>query len=501
VTNSDSGCNPGCAAHNLNMDRVLLIDDDAGLIHEQVRQAFPRPGYDVQVADTGSEGIASVRAGPPDVILLDLRLPDRSGLAVFEAIREIDARIPVIFVTTAKTADTAIEAMKQGAFDYLHKPLDLERLQHVVDDALDVARRMRSPVVLADAASADVESDVDGAIFGSDPRMLEIYKSIGRVAAQDVTVLITGESGTGKELVARAIYQHSARSQAPLFALNCAAIPEHLIESELFGHEKGAFTGAERRRIGKFEQYSGGTILLDEIGDMPPQLQAKILRLLQDQTFERVGGTETLHSNVRVLASTHRDLRAWAAEDKFRSDLYYRLSVFTIHLPPLRERGTDLEQLVRHYVLRFGRTLHRDIREIAPETLDRLRAYAWPGNIRELQSVVKQALLRASGTVLLPVFLPGLQTAAPGRTKEPTGALPDLDGFIRDQLARDADDIYAETHRVVDRLLLVRALEQSGGNQREAARMLGISRQTMRTKLRSLGLTVSHALEIEDENA
>jgi two-component system nitrogen regulation response regulator GlnG len=235
---------------------------------------------------------------------------------------------------------------------------------------------------------------------------------------------------------------------------------------------------------------------------MPLQLQAKILRLLQEQTFERVGGTETLHSNVRVLASTHRDLRAWAAEDKFRSDLYYRLSVFTIHLPPLRERGTDLEQLVRHYVSRFSKTLHRDIREIAPETLDRLRAYAWPGNIRELQSVIKQALLRASGTVLLPAFLPELktETAGPTGTRDPSGALPDLDAFIAEQIARDADDIYAETHRQVDRLLLVRALEHTGGNQREAARLLRISRQTMRTKLRSLGLTVNLALEIDDDH-
>src|SRR3954469_12281420 len=350
VTNYEPERSTSRVARDLNMERVLLIDDDAGLIHEQVRQAFPRPGYDVHVADTGTEGIASVRAGAPDVILLDLRLPDRSGLAVFEAIREIDARIPVIFITTAKTAGTAIEAMKQGAFDYLHKPLDLEQLQRVVDDALDVARRMRSPVRLAEASPAEVESEVDGALFGSDPSMLEIYKSIGRVAAQDVTVLITGESGTGKELVARAIYQHSARANAPFFALNCAAIPENLLESELFGHEKGAFTGADRRRIGKFEQYSGGTILLDEIGDMPLQLQAKILRLLQEQTFERVGGTETLRSDVRVLASTHRDLRAWSAEEKFRPDLYYRLSVFTIQLPPLRDRGQDLEQLVRHYV-------------------------------------------------------------------------------------------------------------------------------------------------------
>jgi DNA-binding NtrC family response regulator len=490
------------------MDRVLLIDDDAGLIHAQVRAAFPRPTYEVEIADTGSRGIARVRDQAPDVILLDLRLPDLSGLDVFEAIRQIDARIPVIFVTTAKTSDTAIEAMKHGAFDYLHKPLDLEQLQRVVDEALDVARRMRAPVRLADPAATAVDGvgdgDGDGAIFGSDPRMLEIYKAIGRVAAQDVTVLITGESGTGKELVARAIYQHGARAKEPFFALNCAAIPEHLIESELFGHEKGAFTGADRRRIGKFEQYQGGTILLDEIGDMPLALQAKILRLLQEQTFERVGGTETLRSNVRVLASTHRDLKAWSAEEKFRSDLYYRLSVFSIHLPPLRERASDLEQLVRHYVARFGRTLHRDIREIAPETLARLRAYTWPGNIRELQSVIKQALLRASGTVLLPAFLPELHAAVGGkdaatRTREASATLPDLDAYIRGLMIPAADDVYAETHRHVDRLLLVRALEHTGGNQREAARMLGISRQTMRTRLRTLGLTVNLAVEIDDE--
>jgi DNA-binding NtrC family response regulator len=475
------------------MDRVLLIDDDAGRIHELVQQAFPRPNYDVRLAVTGAAGIAKVRADPPDVILLDLRLPDGSGLAVFEVIRTIDARIPVIFVTIARTSDTAIEAMKQGAFDYLYKPLDLARLQRSVHDALDVARRMRSPVRLGEAAAPDVESEVDGVIFGQCSPMLEIYKAIGRVAAQDVTVLITGESGTGKELVARAIYQHSARADAPFYALNCAAIPEPLIESELFGHEKGAFTGADRRRVGKFEQYTGGTILLDEIGDMPLLLQAKILRLIQEQTFERVGGSETLRSNVRVLASTHRDLHAMAAEAKFRSDLFYRLSVFTIHLPPLRERDSDLEQLVRHYVSRFSRTLHRDVRAIAPETMDRLRAYPWPGNVRELQSVIKQALLRASGTVLLPAFLPGLD-----RVSDTSRSLSDLDAYIRALMTHGTSNVYAETHRHVDRLLLMRALEHTGGNQRDAAQLLGISRQTMRSRMRALGVTVSTAHEIED---
>src|SRR5207244_766074 len=266
-----------------DMAHVLLIDDDPALIPEQVRQAFPAPHYRVEVAATGAEGIERVDARPPDVILLDLRLPDQSGLEVYQRIRQIDARIPVIFVTLAKTADAAIEAMKLGAYDYLFKPLDLHQLRRVVGEALEVAWRMRQPAVLAETAP---DQDVDGAIVGSCPAMREVYKAIGRVTAQNVPVLITGESGTGKELVARAIYQHGPRAKAPFLVLNCAAIPETLLESELFGHEKGAFTGADRRRIGKFEQVSGGTLFLDEIGDMPLALQAKILRLLQEQAFE-----------------------------------------------------------------------------------------------------------------------------------------------------------------------------------------------------------------------
>src|SRR5437762_7322466 len=287
--------------------------------------------------------------------------------------------------------------MKQGAYDYLFKPLDLNQLRRVVAEALEVAQRMRAPAVVAETAA---DPDVEGALVGAGPARREVYKAIGRVAAQDVPVLITGESGTGKELVARAIYQHGARANAPFLALNCAAIPEQLLESELFGHEKGAFTGADRRRIGKFEQVSGGTLFLDEIGDMPLTLQAKILRLLQEQSFERVGGNETVRTDVRLIAATHRDLKAWSEEGKFRPDLYYRLSVFTIHLPPLRERGDDLPLLVRHYLRRFSRELGREVRDVAPEALERLRNGSWPGNIRELQSVLKQALLQASGTVL-----------------------------------------------------------------------------------------------------
>jgi len=478
------------------MTHLLLIDDDAALLPEQVRATFPAPAHRLEIAQTGAEGIDRVRRQRPDVVLLDLRLPDVSGIEVYDRIRNIDARIPVIFVTTAKSADTAIEAMKRGAFDYLSKPLDLQRLRRVVGEATDVAR-LRAPVVMAEAPLEAV--DDAGTMFGGCTAMLDVYKAIGRVAAQDVAVLITGESGTGKELVARAIMQHSARAEGPFLALNCAAIPEALLESELFGHEKGAFTGADRRRIGKFEQCRGGTILLDEIGDMPLPLQAKILRLLQEQTFERLGGNETIRTDVRVIASTHRDLRARSAEEKFRPDLYYRLSVFTIDLPPLRERGEDLAMLVRHYVRRFSREMGREVADVAPETLARLYAHSWPGNVRELQSVLRQALLAASGTTLLPAFLPLLpraQATAGAGTPVPVF---DVDGFVRERLSPDAREVYAETHREVDRILFTRALEHTGGNHRDAAKVLGISRQTMRVKLRALGLYVAHSVESEQD--
>jgi two-component system nitrogen regulation response regulator GlnG len=376
--------------------------------------------------------------------------------------------------------------MKQGAFDCLFKPLELPLLRRVVGEALNVAQRMRQPAVAEETA---MEADVEGAMVGCCPAMGEVYKAIGRVAGQDVPVLIAGESGTGKELAARAIYQHGRRADMPFLALNCAAIPENLLESELFGHEKGAFTGADRRRIGKFEQCSGGTLFLDEIGDMPLALQAKILRLLQDQSFERVGGNETIRTDVRLIAASNRDLKSWSAEGKFRQDLYYRLSVFTIQLPPLRERQSDLPLLVRHYVRCFSKELGREVRAVAPETLEQLSGYRWPGNIRELQSVLKQALLRASGPVLLPAFLPEPFGAAGETTRVSTrAAVPGPETFvIGHRLGSDVRDLYADTHRDLDRLLLPRVLDRTAGNLRQAALLLGIARQTLRLKLRDLG--------------
>ncbi len=333
--------------------------------------------------------------------------------------------------------------------------------------------------------------------------MREVYKAIGRVAAQDVPVLITGESGTGKELVARAIYQHGPRAKAPFLALNCAAIPENLLESELFGHEKGAFTGAERRRIGKFEQCSGGTLFLDEIGDMPLASQAKVLRLLQEQAFERVGGNETVQTDVRLIAATHRDLEAWSAEGKFRPDLYYRLSVFTIHLPPLRQRGDDLPMLVHHYVHRFNRELSRDVREVTPEAMERLCSYPWPGNIRELQSVLKQALLRATGPVLVPAFLPeslGGPRTTMVATAEDEGVLR-VGPFLKEHMEAGSKVIYQEAHQSLDRLLLRLVLESTDGNKFQAARLLGITRKTLRLRLRALGLSDLMSAETDEDDA
>jgi nitrogen regulation protein NR(I) len=469
--------------------RLLLVDDDPDLILKQVHRVFDAAGHEVDAARTGEDGVRQATTWTPDVILLDLRLPDLSGLEVYQRLRQVDARIPVIFITATSDTDSAIEAMKQGAFDYLFKPLDTQQLRRVVGQALELSRLAREPAVVAETPSDEDRGD---SIIGRCPAMLEVYKAIGRVAGQDVPVLISGESGTGKELVARALYQHSARARAPFLAINCAAIPESLLESELFGHEKGAFTGADRRRIGKFEQCSGGTLFLDEVGDMPLATQAKVLRLLQEQAFERVGGNETVRTDVRLIAATHRDLEAWSKEGKYRPDLYYRLGVFTIHLPPLRERGDDLPMLVQHCLRRFSRELAREVREIAPEALERLRCYAWPGNVRELQSVLKQALLRASGTLLLPAFLPeltaGAGVSAPQSPR--SGENPALEAFIGHRLGPETQDLYAQAQRELDRILLPRVLEYTHGSRRQAARVLGIAPKTLRQKLRELGLNI-----------
>jgi two-component system nitrogen regulation response regulator GlnG len=312
-------------------------------------------------------------------------------------------------------------------------------------------------------------------------------------------VLILGESGTGKELVARAIYHHSHRASRPFLAINCAAIPEALLESELFGHEPGAFTGAARRRIGKFEQCDGGTLLLDEIGDMAPALQAKMLRLLQEQRFERLGGSEPVQTNVRILASTNQNLEQLVIEGHFRKDLYFRLKVVTIQVPPLRDRLEDVPELAHHFLFNFNRELGRDLRGFAPEALKLLQQYSWPGNVRELQGVIKQAILNATGHLLLPEFLP-----EPLLTQRPLPGVPageadsvDLNALIDDLLERGETDLHAKVIQVVERLLVARVLRQTHGHQAQASEILGLNRTTLRHKLRDLGLTLDKVVAEE----
>jgi nitrogen regulation protein NR(I) len=472
------------------MPVLLVIDDDPAILHA-FQRGFQKQDVTLLTAASATEGLAMVAQHQPGVVILDLSLPDLSGLDVFRRIHQRNAKIPVIFITGHGTTDTAIEAMKLGAFDYLLKPLELAQLRELVARAFEIGRLMRVPAVTEDEPTQE-PADV---LVGRCHTMQAVYKAIGRVAPQEVTVLILGETGTGKELVARAIYYHSHRSADPFLAINCAAIPETLLESELFGHEKGAFTGAERKRIGKFEQCSGGTLFLDEIGDMTPLTQAKILRVLQEQQFERVGGNETIQTNVRVIAATNRALEQLVVAGQFRSDLYYRLSVFPITLPPLRERGDDLPLLVNHFLKRLGPELGKEVQEVAPETLDILRQYPWPGNVRELQSLLKQALLHATGPVLLPDFLPAsLRTPKDIPPLVPDVPFPDWERFLTDRLHAGSTELYAEALSVMERQLLTRVLRHTGGNQLQTAQILGITRNSLRHKLRALGITIARAV-------
>ncbi|HRE98980.1 MAG TPA: sigma-54 dependent transcriptional regulator [Pirellulaceae bacterium] len=509
------------------MAKLLSIDDDRS-VHHLVRKALIDLSLDHSVAKTADEGIAIVDRESPDVVLLDVMLPDMSGLEAFRKIRSLDRRLPIIVVTAATGSDIAIEAMKLGAFDCLAKPIDVTELRRLVGTALESRRLSAVPVDLSDLTRPSESGD---AFVGRCPAMRNVFKAIGRVAPQDLPVLIRGESGTGKELVARAIYQHGSRSEGPFLAVNCAALSETLLESELFGHEKGAFTGAHERRIGKFEQCDGGTLFLDEVGDMAPSVQSKVLRLLQEQTFERVGGNRTLRSDVRIVSATHRDLETMCDEGAFRSDLFYRLNGYTIRLPPLRERDEDRTLLLQHFLAYWSRKLGREVQGFSSEAVQALLDYSWPGNVRELQSVVRHALLQSSTPVLLAASLPdeilrsGISVTVPGEAAERDGrddldsdrvkAIADSDALrvpkssdgarecplvdgIERGLVRGSVDLYAETLAVMERELLTRVLTHARGNQSEAARILGITRGSLRNKLRSNGISIGSDIRRND---
>jgi DNA-binding NtrC family response regulator len=475
------------------MPGVLVIDDDRSVV-PLIRSASKQVAADVQViaAESAAEGLELLRKHKPDVLLLDVMLPGITGLELFDRVRKLDERLPVIFMTASGESDTAIEAMKLGALDYLMKPLDVGRIKALVEQALEIRRLMETPVALPAPAG-------DSEMIGRSAPMLEVYKAVGRVAPQTVTVLIRGESGTGKELIARAIYQHSERRGKPFLAVNCAALSETLLESELFGHEKGSFTGADHRRIGKFEQCNGGTIFLDEVGDMAPLSQAKLLRLLQEQRFERVGGNETIKTDVRIIAATNRDLEAMTASGTFRTDLYYRLNGFTIKVPPLRERGDDLLLLIEAILSRLARDLGKPLQRVSPEALKILVEYHWPGNVREMQSMLRKALLNLSGPVLVPEFLPEEVRAGQTAATEPgiaagNGLPSDLSALIKTRLASGSENLYSDALEFMERYVVTSVLQSTAGNQSKAAKLLGITRGSLRNKTHTLGIKIGQVV-------
>lgn len=450
------------------MATLLIIDDEKNM-RWLLERTFKSLGHQVITAADGREGLDAVRAGRPDLVLTDLKMPGLDGMAVLQQIKELQPELPVIVITAYGSVETAIAAMKLGAVDYITKPFDVEEMKILVEKALAQQSLRREVAYLREELQ---EKTGFGDIVGTGEKMRQVFDLIARVAPSHASVLITGESGTGKELVARAIHAHSPRRDGPFIQVNCAALPETLLESELFGHEKGAFTGAVARRLGRFELANGGTLFLDEIGEMSPTVQAKLLRVLQDKTFERVGGIDTIRVNVRIVAATNRDLAAMIKEGTFREDLYYRLNVVRIHLPPLRERREDIPLLVRRFLRKYdpkGR-----YKEVTAAAMSALTAYRWPGNIRELENVIERATIITPGEVI------GLEQLPPEITcpEAPAAA----GGFCLDI---PATGISLDE---VERTLLQKALDMAGGNQTKAAKLLGISRYALIYRLEKHGL-------------
>ena len=460
---------------------ILLVEDDPGAA-ESLQRVLEEEGYTVIAARTGEIGLGVVGKKRCDLVLTDLKLPGLSGLDLVKRLHAALPHLPIILMTAHGTTEVAIEATRRGAFDYLLKPFEMPALLAAIEKALAASRLMSQPVEIGNVVSGR------DAIIGNSRTMQEIYKEIGRVAATSVTVLLRGETGTGKELVARALYQHSDRAQKPFIAVNCAAIPETLLESELFGHEKGAFTGADTRRIGRFEQAEGGTLFLDEIGDLGMNVQVKLLRVLQEKCIQRLGGRDTLPIDVRVIAATHRDLDAAMREKQFREDLFFRLNVVAITIPPLRNRPEDIPDLVRYFLTRYGGELGVKEPAIQPEALRFFADQSWMGNVRELENAVRKALLLARGYAI------GREEARHACSGSPAPGVTDqsLAGCVAELLAAasrgELENAHAALIDAAERELFSQAIQLAQDNQAKAARWLGISRLTMREKLTRLGL-------------
>ncbi|MCI0535100.1 MAG: sigma-54 dependent transcriptional regulator [Verrucomicrobiales bacterium] len=461
---------------------ILLIEDDRSTA-SALQKVLQDEGYAVQVAGRGDEGLTEARQRPCDLVITDLRLPGLSGLELVAQLHAAKPKLPIIMMTAHGTTETAIQAMKLGACEYLVKPFEADELLDLAASAVASSRLMSEPVEMGESRFAQ------RAMVGHSRVMQNIYKEIGRVASTPVTVLIRGATGTGKELIARAIYQHSDRAAKPFIAVNCAAIPETLLESELFGHERGSFTGAHSRRIGRFEQAGGGTIFLDEIGDLSLNTQAKLLRVLQENYFQRLGGDEIIPADARVLAATHRDLEVAIQEKEFREDLLYRLSVVTITLPPLSERVEDIPDLARFFIGRYAKDLGVETPSIQSEAIAWLQTQKWPGNVRELENVIRRAMLLARPFAVSLEHVQQLLVTA----RKPVGLSSQTHaGYISDLLAGvqrgDEEGAYAKMIADLEPELFAQAIQLAQGNQAKAARWLGITRLKMREKLISFGL-------------
>ncbi len=473
---------------------ILLIEDDPAIVMT-LRRVLTDEGHKVVVEKRGDTGLALARNTSFELVITDMKLPGLDGLQLVRLLHEAQPRLPIVLMTAHGTTETAIQATQSGAFDYLLKPFEIPEFLELVEKALTSSRLMSEPVGLGSAGEAR------DALVGKSRQMQGIYKEIGRIASKPVNVLIRGETGTGKELIARAIYQHSDRSKSPFIAINCAAIPETLLESELFGHERGAFTGAELRRIGRFEQADNGTIFLDEIGDMTPGTQVKLMRVLQERCVQRLGGKETVPVNVRVIAATHRDLEAAIRNKQFREDLFYRLSVVEITLPPLRDRREDIPDLVRFFLRKHAGELGVQDPSIHDDALQYLQAQPWPGNVRELENVVRKVLLVAQGYTINAdhVRAASLRTAARSGNAEQT-LREQVDELLAGAQRGEVSDACARLILAAERELFSRAIELAHGNQARAARWAGVSRLTMREKLRHFGLHPQQDGAAQDES-
>jgi two-component system nitrogen regulation response regulator GlnG len=465
---------------------VLIADDDPA-IRLVLRHRLEAAGYAVEESADSQSALAALLSNRHDVALLDIMMPGAGGLEVLSEARNDAVRTLIIVITAASTMNNAVEAMKRGAHDYLTKPFEnLDLVAAAVARAVEIAAQTADLTRLKDEFNRQL---VGGEIIGRSPAMQEVYKLIGRVVNNDATVLLRGESGTGKELVARAIHYKSPRWRGPFVAVNCSAIPHGLLESELFGHERGAFTGATERRPGKFEQAAGGTLFLDEIGDLPVELQPKLLRVLQEREFARVGGFETLKMQARIIAATNQDLETAVAAKKFREDLYFRLRVIPIDLPPLRERREDIPELTDYFAGKAAREMGANARFISPEARARLFSYEWPGNVRELENTVLRAALLAPGNTIRAedIELGRGGTRAKVRAAASDAPLTELIalriGEMLDSDGTNARDLYQKLIAELEKPLIEQALERAGGNQVHAARILGLNRNTLRKKL------------------